>query len=248
MYRLTIVLAGAMLLTGCISTGSSDVPVAAAPPADLPQFARTSDGWLIPTPKPVRVQSSAPTPTLDTPTLTATVAAAKKPDETAAAAQPKSPTFDTPVRAVAPKPIANGVIALDPNALVYPKTGSCQSVVLFSERPIQKPDVAVPKKWRQFLGQWGNGSWDGVVCHDLRVVDVRTDGTAEVVSMHAPYEPWGQYATAYTRNARFVSEDKLLVMDGLSERLYWIGADGQMRGVRRNPDGYVTATLEKKRR
>jgi len=234
MKQLTIALAGAMLLTGCVTTGGNDATVAAATPPG-PQFARTADGWLIPSPKPGLVQSSAPAPDYDATTLTATAA-------------PSAPTTSTPMRNVAPKPVANGVIALDPNALVYPKTGSCQSVVLFSQRPIQKPDMAVPKKWRDFLGQWGNGSWDGVVCHDLRVVDVRTDGTAEVVSMHAPYEPWGQYATAYTRNARFIAEDKLLVTSSGSERLYWIGADGRMRGVRRNPSGYVTATLEKKRR
>jgi hypothetical protein len=232
MKQILISLAGAMLLTGCVTTGGNDATVAAAAPPG-PQFARTADGWLIPSPKPGQVQSSAPAPNFDAPAL---------------AAAPAPATTDTPVRNVAPNPVANGVIALDPNALVYPKTGSCQSVVLFSQRPIQQPDLAVPKKWRQFLGQWGNGSWDGVVCHDLRVVDVRTDGTAEVVSMHAPYEPWGQYATAYTRNARFISEDKLLVTSSGSERLYWIDADGRMRAVRRNPAGYVTATLEKKRR
>jgi len=242
MKQITIALAGAMLLSGCVTSGGNDAPAASAPTPSDQQFARTADGWLIPAPKPsavqsIVVQSSAPAPDYDTTTLTATAAAAQKPATNA-----------TPVRQVAPKPIANGVVALDPNALVYPKTGACQSVVLFSQRPIQKPDVAVPEKWRKFLGQWGNGSWDGVVCHDLRVIDVRTDGTAEVVSMHAPYEPWGQYATAYTRNARFVGEDKLLVNSGGSERLYWIGADGRMRAVRRNPSGYVTATLEKKRR
>ena len=236
MNQIKIAIAGALLLSGCMTTGSTETPVAAAPPA--PQFARTADGWLIPTPKPSLVQSSAPAPSLDTPALTAAAAAAAASAKSKSAAAPR----------LNPKPIATGVIALDPNALVYPETGPCQSVVLFSQRPIQDPDIAVPSNWRKFLGHWGNGSWDGVVCHDIRIVDVRMDGTAEVVSMHAPYEPWGQYATAYTRNARFVAEDKLLVVSGGSERLYWIGADGHMRAVRSNPSGYVTATLEKKRR
>lgn len=229
MKSIMLALTGAALLSGCVTMGGSDAPTAAATPPQ-PQFARTDDGWLIPSPKPGVVQSSAPAPDYDAPTLTAKAAT------------------PPPRRYVMPKPLGQGVVALDPNALVYPGTGSCQSVVLFSQRPIQKPAKDVPQKWSRYLGQWGNGAWDGVVCHDLRVTDVRADGTAEVVSMHAPYEPWGQYATAYTRAARFVSEDKLLVNSGGSERLYWIDQNGLMRAVRRNPAGYVTATLEKKSR
>ncbi len=235
MKQLAIAIAGAVLLSGCVTTGD-DAPVAAAPPE--PQFARTADGWLIPAPNPRRIVSSAPTPD-----LTATKLAAAAAAGTFSAAQAIKPG-----PRMAPKPIANGVVALDPTGLTYPERGSCQSVVLFSQRPIQKADATVPKKWTRFLGHWGNGSWDGVVCHDIRIVDVRPDGTAEVVSMHAPYAPWGQFATAYTRNARFVAEDKLLVRSGISERLYWIGPDGHMRAVRTNPSGYVTAMLEKKRR
>lgn len=239
MKQITIALAGALLLTGCVTSGGNDAPVAAAPPPEQ-QFARTSDGWLIPAPKPRLVQSSAPAPDMNAQALVASSAAAASARQTASAIQAP--------RRLAPKPVANGVIALDPNALIYPKTGSCHSVVLFSERPIKQPAKDVPAEWSRYLGQWGNGSWDGVVCHDLRVVDVRADGTAEVVSMHAPYQPWGQFATAYTRSARFVAENKLLVTSGGSERLYWLDDTGLMRAVRRNPAGYVTATLEKKRR
>lgn len=235
MNQIKIALAGAVLLSGCMTTGSSEPPVAEAPPA--PQFARTADGWLIPTPKPSAMQSSAPAPNLNATELAASAAAAASTKSKIAAA----PRLNT-------QPIGAGVVALDPNALVYPKSEPCHSVTLFSQRPIQDPDLAVPKKWRKFLGHWGNGAWDGIVCHDIRIVDVRQDGTAEVVSMHAPYEPWGQFATAYTRNARFVAEDKLLVSNGTSDRLYWIGGDGRMRAVRTNPSGYVTATLVKKRR
>ncbi len=239
MKLLTYALASAMLLSGCVTMDGGEVPVGdAAPPA--PQFARTADGWLIPSPKPQAVQSSAPAPDFNTPEIAAAAAAAAAATETAKAIEPP--------RRLAPKAVANGVIALDPTGLEYPKTGSCQSVTLFSQRPIQDPDMAVPEKWRKYLGHWGNGSWDGLVCHDIRIVDVRRDGTAEVVSMHAPYEPWRQAATAYTREARFVANDRLLVKSGLSERLYWLGADGRMRAVRTNPQGYVTAMLEKKRR
>lgn len=121
-------------------------------------------------------------------------------------------------------------------------TSDCYTVVLFTEAKVEKPEPQVPETYKQYLGEWGGGAWNGVWCHDLLVTKVYPDGRADVFEMHAPYEPWLQPATAFRRTARFDGEGNLRFAYGTETASYRI-VDGKLQATRAGQHGNLKATL-----
>ena len=96
----------------------------------------------------------------------------------------------------------------------------CYTVDLFTPEKVRKAEKDVPEKYKAFLGRWGGGAWNDVWCHDLLVYNVHKDGQAELVEMHAPYEPFNQPATAFNRIGRISEDGVLRFTQGLERTAY----------------------------
>jgi hypothetical protein len=108
---------------------------------------------------------------------------------------------------------------------------ACYTVDLFGKVAWKRPAEAVPASALAFHGRWGGGKWDGAWCHDLYVLDVREDGTAQVIETYAPLPAWGKRATAFRRTARIDRDGRLRMAYGEVAVEYWI-EDGKLFGLR----------------
>lgn len=118
----------------------------------------------------------------------------------------------------------------------------CYTVDLFTPEKVRKPAKDVPEEYRKFLGRWTGGAWNNVWCHDLLVYDVHADGRADLVEMHAPYEPWNQPATAFNRVARIDKDGNLRFSQGVERTTYRI-ENGYLVGTRAGLYGNLKITL-----
>jgi len=121
-------------------------------------------------------------------------------------------------------------------------TSDCYTVDLFTKAKVQKASADVPNDYSQFLGEWGGGAWNDVWCHDLLVTKVYPDGRADLFEMHAPYEPWGQPATAFKRTARIDKDGNLRFAYGTETLTYRI-VNGKLEGKRSGTMGNLTVSL-----
>lgn len=151
-------------------------------------------------------------------------------DEAPAASTPavKPASVETPVV----KTAAVKTPAVKASAVKSPMNDrNCYTVDLFTDVDVEKPVEGLPGRYTQYLGQWGNGAWNGVWCHDLLVHRVYPDGQVALVDMHAPYKPWNQPATAFRRIGWIDNEGKLHFNYGPEKATYQI-VDGKMKGTR----------------
>ncbi|MEM0922797.1 MAG: hypothetical protein AAGF44_04370 [Pseudomonadota bacterium] len=77
---------------------------------------------------------------------------------------------------------------------------SCYTVDLFDRHEIVPASASVPQGFRGYLGDWGNGAWNGKWCHDLRVLSVSPSGEVDLLDMHAPKTATSP-ATVFRRKA-----------------------------------------------
>jgi hypothetical protein len=123
----------------------------------------------------------------------------------------------------------------------------CYTVDLFDEVPIRKPGPEVPAAHAAFLGEWGNGVWNGKWCHDLLIHTVRADGMVEMLDMHAPTESFGgQPASIFKRRGRITEDGVLRFAHGIVTRRYEL-RDGKLHGQAEGGDfGRAEIVLTKK--
>lgn len=121
-------------------------------------------------------------------------------------------------------------------------TSDCYTVDLFTKAKVEKASADVPNAYSQFLGEWGGGAWNDVWCHDLLVTKVYPDGRVDLFEMHAPYEPWGQPATAFRRTARIDKDGNLRFAYG-TETLSYRLVNGKLEGKRSGTMGNLTVSL-----
>ncbi len=105
----------------------------------------------------------------------------------------------------------------------------CYTVDLFTEVPIQEPED-LPAEFAKYLGEWGNGVWNGSWCHDLLIHTVSADGVVELLDMHAPSEDFRQPATIFKRQGQIREDGALHFAHGIVTRRYEI-RDGLMFGL-----------------
>ncbi|MEM7546336.1 MAG: hypothetical protein AAF367_12430 [Pseudomonadota bacterium] len=126
----------------------------------------------------------------------------------------------------------------------YDKTvvDDCYTVDLFTVAQIQEPEADVPSEWARYSGKWGSAAWEGKWCHDLYVLKIEPTGAVEVMSLHAPYEPWGKTATAFRRKGVITKDGRLRVpfRGGLME--YWV-KNGKLYGDRKEGNGVLRIAM-----
>lgn len=108
----------------------------------------------------------------------------------------------------------------------------CYTVFPFGDTEIRTPTADVPSDWKNFTGVWGGAAWEGEWCHDLHVLEVRPDGTARVISAHAPYDKWNREATIFRRTAKIGPDNRLRFKYGDTVHEYWL-ENGRLLGTRR---------------
>ena len=111
----------------------------------------------------------------------------------------------------------------------YPDSLECRTVKLFDQN-MEEPDADLPEEWRVFAGHWGNGAWDGKLCHEIVVEAIYADGTARVVDLQGDYAPWNSWPTAFRRQGRFVEDGSLVVTVEGADRVYRV-ENGVVYGV-----------------
>ncbi|MDT8343644.1 MAG: hypothetical protein RQ752_04355 [Thermohalobaculum sp.] len=119
----------------------------------------------------------------------------------------------------------------------------CYTVVLFDKHPIKQPEAGVSPEDARFLGQWKQGAWNGEWCHDLLITEVKKGGEVRMVDMHAPYEPWGQPASAFQRVGHIDKDGFLNVRYGTESVRYRIEG-GRMIAERSGIHGNLVAMLQ----
>ncbi|MGF1500436.1 MAG: hypothetical protein ACFBSD_01345 [Paracoccaceae bacterium] len=105
----------------------------------------------------------------------------------------------------------------------------CYTVDLFDE-PEFAGTAGLPPEYARFLGEWGNGVWNGDWCHELIVTAVTADGRVEMLDLHGPHENYG-IATAFKRTGRITDDGRLRFAHGTERREYRF-VDGRLHGLR----------------
>lgn len=118
----------------------------------------------------------------------------------------------------------------------------CYTVDLFTVAKVEAPAKDVPPEWAAFSGKWGSAAWDGKWCHDLHVLKIAASGEAEVMDLHAPYDPWRKPATAFRRKAVFTKDGKLRVSYGAVIVEYWV-ENGRLYGLRKEGSGELRIAM-----
>lgn len=103
---------------------------------------------------------------------------------------------------------------------------SCYTVDLFDRFEVQPASAKVPEQYRGYLGDWGNGAWNGNWCHDLMVLSVSPTGVVDLLSMHAPKEALGHPATVFRRKGVIDQNGELRFAYGKETHIYRL--DGKL--------------------
>lgn len=120
----------------------------------------------------------------------------------------------------------------------------CYTVVMFSDATIEKPGADVPEAWKEYLGVWVKGAWDGKWCHDLYVTKIEPSGDVEVIEAHGPYDPWAKPATAFRRTGHIDEDGKLHLSYGPIRVVYEL-QDGVLSASRREGTSRLEAKLSR---
>lgn len=127
----------------------------------------------------------------------------------------------------------------------YDKTvvNDCYTVDLFTVAKVETPTSDVPGEWAGYSGKWGAAAWEGKWCHDLYVLKIAPSGEVDVMSLHAPYEPWGKQATAFRRKGVITKDGRLRVSSSGVMTEYWL-QNGRLYGLRKEGNGEFRIALQ----
>ena len=79
---------------------------------------------------------------------------------------------------------------------------------------VTPPAESVPPEYAKFSGIWGDGKWEGKLCHTLVVTEVNEDGSVSAIYSHGRYEGWNiHHAGFFTLSG--VIEDGVLELERL---------------------------------
>lgn len=131
-----------------------------------------------------------------------------------------------------------------PEGFASLRSPGCYTVDLFREVKINEPGRDVPAEYAAFLGEWGNGVWNGTWCHDLLIHTVDATGRVEMLDMHAPTELYRQPATIFKRVGQIREDGALHFAHGVTVRQYKV-IDGLMHGQREGPLGSLRIVMSR---
>lgn len=122
----------------------------------------------------------------------------------------------------------------------------CKTVKLFDAvRP--KMHRKAPDHLKPWLGHWGPGLWDGKLCHELVIEEIRADGTARIADLQGYYLPWDRWPTAFRREATFREDGALEVRQGRMGVAVYTLRDGVLHGAYSWGGDPLRVTLARKR-
>lgn len=130
--------------------------------------------------------------------------------------------------------------------VTFPNAIDCRTVKLFDQN-MEPPSSEIPAEWRVFAGHWGNGAWDGKLCHEIVVEAIYPNGTARVVELQGDYAPWNRWPTAFRRTGVFTEDGALVLPIGADDSMTYRHDGGVIYGVWEQGPGYqVGVTLTPK--
>lgn len=95
---------------------------------------------------------------------------------------------------------------------------------------VMKPITGVSGR-ASFLGSWGDGMWDGKLCHTLVVESFSDDGVATVVYSHGAYAGWNIRAPGFYRvKGKFLGDTLHLNFPTIAARAEYRVVDGHLHG------------------
>ncbi|MGE0348062.1 hypothetical protein [Hydrogenophaga sp.] len=98
-----------------------------------------------------------------------------------------------------------------------------------------------------FLGVWGDGQWQGVLCHTLVVETLSDDNSVVAVYSHGAYPGWNIRAPGFVRVPGQVRDDTLhIAFPNGSARVEYRIVDGKLQGRYITRSNVATAVLTRK--
>ena len=120
----------------------------------------------------------------------------------------------------------------------------CYTVDLFDKHEIIPASAQVPAAFHGYLGDWGNGAWNGSWCHDLRVLNVTPTGEVDLLDMHAP-RTVDSPATVFRRKGIIDNDGNLRFAYGKEVHIYRL--DGRfLVGKRVGDQGSLDIAMTRK--
>jgi hypothetical protein len=112
-------------------------------------------------------------------------------------------------------------------------------------------DVSIPSPGTsgraEFLGVWGDGKWDGLLCHTLVIESLPTGDSAIAVYSHGAYSGWNIRAPGFYRvQGRFDGSTLHLDFPTIKARAEYRLNDGKLHGRYFSPQGTVSIILNRK--
>ena len=105
---------------------------------------------------------------------------------------------------------------------------------------ITQPGADVPADLAGFVGKWGNGKWDGKLCHTLVVLGVNQGGNASAIYSWGTYAGW-DVTQGNSRRVGTIENGKLTLerFGNGAEAAYWFEGDA-LRGSYTNARGDIS--------
>lgn len=93
------------------------------------------------------------------------------------------------------------------------------------------PAAPTPDGPGAFLGTWGDGKWQGVLCHTLVVESIGADNTATAVYSHGVHRAWNIRSPGFARLTGTIRNDVLyLEFPNNGPRMEYRIMDGRLHG------------------
>ena len=111
---------------------------------------------------------------------------------------------------------------------------------------VESPGANVPEEFARYSGKWGNGKWDGNLCHTLVVTSVTENGDVSVIYSWGKYWKWGIKQPDYTHHKGTIVDGKLKLEQfrNGAEVKYWF-IDEDLKGTYKRRGSTSLVTLEK---
>ena len=127
----------------------------------------------------------------------------------------------------------------------FPDPRDCNAVYLHDDLR-QKPAAEISEARRNFAGHWVSGMWDGKLCQEIVVEEIREDGSVRIADLRGRYSPWKAEPLAIRREGSFTEDDSLVVPMTGGEMTFWL-SEGRMYGIFRTGGMSLLIALARKR-
>ncbi|MGD1870762.1 MAG: hypothetical protein ACFB0F_14885 [Neomegalonema sp.] len=156
---------------------------------------------------------------------------------------PKQPSYVPPSVDLAKVGVRSGH---EEGERYFPDPKQCNAVYLHDNLR-KKPNKDADETHSAFAGHWVAGMWDGKLCQEVVVEEVREDGTARSADLRGRYTPWDVEPLAMRREAAFADDGSMIVPMSGGKMTFWL-SDDRMYGVL-NAGGriYLVSMTKRKR-